>query len=326
VPQDFNRGYVQSFNFTLQHELAWGFVGQAGYVGSRSIRLTNRRDLNAAPPGTGAAGRPYFAQFRRNVATTLHEPAYTSTYDSLQAQLDRRFAGGYSIGVAYTFSKSIGFGENNDTGLFFNYPEALTRNRSLLGFDRPHNLRVSSVAELPFGKGKRWAQSGAAAAIAGGWQINGIFSSYSGSPFTVTSSGASLNAPGNSQVADLAKDSVAILGGTGPGNPYFDPFAFRPVTAVRFGNAGLNMVRGPGVVNLDLGIFRNFAIKERYSLQFRAESFNATNTPHFNNPGGNVSAMALNPDGSVRTFGGYSEINSARADERQVRFALRFFF
>ena len=66
--------------------------------------------MNAAPPGTGAAGRPFFRAFGRNVATTLHEPAYTSTYDSLQAQLDRRFANGISLGVAYTFSKAIGFG------------------------------------------------------------------------------------------------------------------------------------------------------------------------------------------------------------------------
>jgi hypothetical protein len=86
IERNFRRGYVQSFNFTLQQELGLGLVAQAGYVGSRSIRLTNRRDLNAAAPGTGAAGRPYFAQFRRNVATTLHEPAYTSSYDSLQAQ------------------------------------------------------------------------------------------------------------------------------------------------------------------------------------------------------------------------------------------------
>ncbi|MBL8179456.1 MAG: TonB-dependent receptor [Bryobacterales bacterium] len=326
LERDFHRGYVQSFNFTLQQELAWGLVGQAGYVGSRSIRLTNRRDLNAAAPGTGAAGRPYFAQFRRNVATTLHEPAYTSTYDSLQAQVDRRFAGGYSMSVAYTFSKALGFGENNDSGLFFNYPEVLARNRSLLGFDRPHNLRISGVYELPLGRGKRWAQSGAGAALAGGWQVNGIFSTYSGTPFTVASSGASLNAPGNSQVADQVKERVEILGGTGPGNPYFDPFAFAAVTTARFGNAGLSSLRGPGVVNLDLGIFRTFAIGERYNLQFRAESFNATNTPHFNNPGASVSTMALNADGSIRTLGGYTEITSARGDERQVRFALRFFF
>jgi hypothetical protein len=67
-------------------------------------------------------------------------------------------------------------------------------------------------------------------------------------------------------------------------------------------------------------------LSERFQLQFRGEAFNATNTPHFNNPGANVSSMVLNPDGSVRTLGGYTEITSARADERQIRFALRLSF
>jgi hypothetical protein len=326
IEDNFRRGYVQSFNFTLQRQLGRGFVAQAGYVGSRSIRLTNRRDLNAAAPGGGAAGRPYFAAFGRNVATTLHEPAYTSTYDSLQAQIDRRFTNGLSFGMAYTWSKAIGFGENNDSGLFFNTPEALGRNRSLLGFDRPHNLRLSSVYELPFGKGKPWLESGVLSKIAGGWQINGIYSAYSGSPFTVTTSGASLNAPGNSQVADQVKTDVEMRGGTGPGQSWFDPLAFAPVTTARFGNAGLNILRGPSFFNLDLGVFRNFAIREKINLQFRAEAFNATNTPHFNNPGTAVSSMVRNADGSIRSLGGYTEISSAQADERQVRFALRLSF
>lgn len=326
MEENFRRGYVQSYNFTIQRQLGRGYVTQVGYVGSRSIRLTNRRDLNASFPGGAAAGRPYFASFGRNVATTLHEPAYTSSYDSLQAQVDRRFTNGFSLGVAYTFSKAIGFGENNDSGLFFNTPEVLHRNRSLLGFDRPHNLRISSVYELPFGRNKSMLKSGLLSKLAGGWQINGIFSAYSGSPFTVSTSGASLNAPGNSQVADLVATEVKTIGGTGPGQSWFDPNAFAPVTTARFGTAGLNILRGPGFVNLDMGVFRNFAIREKFNLQFRAEAFNATNTPHFNNPGASASSLVRNADGSIRSLGGFTEITSAQADERQFRFALRLSF
>jgi hypothetical protein len=195
-----------------------------------------------------------------------------------------------------------------------------------LNFDRPHNLRLSSVYELPFGKGKSWLQSGLPALLAGGWQVNGIYSAYSGSPFSVTTSGASVNAPGNSQVADQVKTDVQMTGGTGPGQSWFDPLAFAPVTAVRFGNAGLNILRGPSYFNLDLGVFRNFAIHEKVNLQFRAEAFNATNTPHFNNPGATVSSMVRNADGSIRSLGGYTEITSAQADERQVRFSVRLSF
>jgi hypothetical protein len=181
------------------------------------------------------------------------------------------------------------------------------------------------VAELPFGEGKPLASEGFAKLLLGGWQLNGIFSSYSGTPFTVSASGTSLNAPGNAQTADQILDEVRILGGTGPGQSWFDPLAFRSITDVRYGNSGLNILRGPGVVNLDLGLFREFRVRD-LQIQFRAEAFNATNTPHFNNPGANVSNMRLNADGSVNTLGGYTEITSARPDERQVRLGVRVVF
>jgi hypothetical protein len=326
LEDNFRRGYVQSYNFTIQRELPGGFTAQAGYVGTRSIRLTNRIDINASRPGLGVAGRPFFAPFGRRVATTLHAPAFTSDYNSLQTRLERRFSAGWSTGVTYTFGKALAYGENNDSTLFFHAPEVVARNRSLAGFDRTHNLQITGIAELPFGRGKRWAQSGFASALAGGWQLNALFSSYSGTPFSVVAAAASLNAPGNSQVADQVKARVEKLGHVGRGASFFDPLAFRSVTDARFGNAGLNILRGPGLVNLDLGLFRNFAVSERFTLQFRAEAFNSTNTPHFNNPGTNVSNMQFNADGSIRTLGGYSEVTSALADERQFRFALRFFF
>jgi hypothetical protein len=213
-----------------------------------------------------------------------------------------------------------------DSSLFFNAPSALARNRSVTNYDRPHNLHASLAAELPFGRGRRWAKRGVNAAVLGGWQLNGIFSSYSGNPFTVTAAGTSLNAPGSSQTADQIKPEVKILGGAGPGQSFFDPLAYAPVTAVRFGNSGLNSLRGPGVVNLDAGLFREFSATERVKIQFRAESFNFTNTPHFNNPGTNVSNLRLNGNGSVSNLQGFSEITSAQDDERQFRFGLRISF
>jgi outer membrane receptor protein involved in Fe transport len=326
IEGNYNRGYVQSFNFTVQRELGAGFAAEAGYVGSRSIRLTNQVDINASYPGGGAAGRPYYAAFGRTVSTTLYDPAFTSNYNALQAQLTRRFSNGFNLAASYTWSKAIGFGANNDSGLFFNTPSARDRNRSLLSFDRPHNFRLSGIYELPFGKAKPYLSHGIAALVAGGWQVNGILSLYSGTPFSVTASGTSLNAPGNSQVADQVKSNVAMPKGVGLGASWFDPTAFASITSARFGNAGLNILRGPGVANLDVGVFRNFHIAERWNVQFRAEAFNATNTPHFNNPAANVSNMTLNNDGSIRSLGGYSQVTGAANDSRQVRFALRLFF
>ena len=318
---EFNRGYTQSYNVTVQRELNWGFVAQAGYVGSRTVRPLLTMELNYALPGGGNAGRILNQQYGRTASTTLQLPYEDGTgrYDSLQATLTHRFTGGYQIQASYTFSKSISWATS------WMDPSQFDRNRALSSFDRPHNLQVGWVAELPFGEGKRLATGGLAKVLFGGWQLNGIFSRYSGTPFTVTASGTSLNAVANLQTADQVKDKVEILGGTGPGQSYFDPLAFRSVTDVRYGNVGLNNLRGPGFVNLDLGLFREFRV-HNLQIQFRAEAFNATNTPHFNNPGANVSNMRLNADGTVNTLGGYTEITSARPDERQVRLGIRVAF
>ena len=104
------------------------------------------------------------------------------------------------------------------------------------------------------------------------------FSAYSGTPFTVTSAGTSLNAPGNTQTADQVLPDIEKLGGVGRNIPPFNPLAFRAVTERRYGATGRNILRGPGVINTDLSLFRSFPIRERFQLQFRAEAFNATNT------------------------------------------------
>jgi hypothetical protein len=201
----------------------------------------------------------------------------------------------------------------------------LGRDKALAGFDRTHNFQLYGNYELPFGRAKRWATHGVANAIAGGWQSNWIMSRLSGTPFTVGTAGASLNAPANTQTADQVVPAVQILGGHGVGQSYFDPYAFAPVTAVRFGNTGRNILRGPGVFHLDASLFRTFRLTERFNLQFRAEMFGVTNTPQFGNPGATVSSATRTNDGQIGTLNGYTEITSA-GGERQARFALKLFF
>jgi hypothetical protein len=331
LEQSYQRGYIQSWNFTVQKKLRGGFVGQAGYVATRQINQVGFKELNYAPINGGNNGRILAAKFGRTAETRMVTPIGNSHYDSLQTSLERRFAAGMQLGVSYTWSKSIGICcTNNSDGLAaIQIPEFYNLNRSVSGIHTPHNLTMNGVWALPFGKGRRFAQSGPASWIASGWQVNGIFSAVSGSPFYVTSSSTSLNAPGSAQRADQVKPEVEILGGAGRGESFFDPLAYRPVTDARFGTAGFNSLRGPGIVNLDLGIFRQFRITERWQVQFRAEAFNSTNTPHFANPGTNVSNLQLNADGSVRALGGYTEItglqNTGRdgIDERVFRFGLR---
>lgn len=333
-PKDFRRGYLQSWNATFQKQLPHNFNAELGYVATRQTRQLGYLDINAGQViGADQAGRPLFQQFGRTAATTFLSPLGTGQYNSMQARLERRFSAGVQLATHYTWSKAIGPVDNTDSSPSIKALPYFNANRVPRSYDRTHNLQLSGIWELPFGKKRRWLNSGGALSyLAGGWQINNLVSLYTGTPFTVSASGTSLALPGSSQVADQVKPSVQIIGGAGPGQSYFDPFAFQPVTAARFGNSSLNLLRGPGLVNWDLGVFREFSVKERWRLQFRMEAFNFTNTPHFANPGANASNLSLNPDGTVRDLGGYTVItatqNLAREnfDERQFRFGLRLGF
>ncbi len=324
LPDEFKRGYVQSWNLTLQKELKWGFVGEAGYVATRQIRQLGLLEQNWAPLGAGRNGRQLFSRFGRTAATVMVSPVGNSHYDSLQTRLTRNFSKGYQIALNYTWSKSIGVGgaDNSDNEPWIKLPQFFDLNRALSGFDRTHSFQLTNLIELPFGKGKKWlSDGGVLSAIAGGWQINNIVSLQSGIPFRVTDSNASLNVDGTSdQRPDLVKDKVEILGGVGPGQKYFDTTAFRavPNNANRFGTAGWSILRGPGITTWDFGLFRRFQVSERIDLQFRAEAFNFTNTPIFNNPQGSITSGA---------FGEISATNeNSYAPNRQFRFGLRLGF
>lgn len=323
-PQVFHRGYVESWNATVQRDVGHGFNVQAAYVGSRGVRQTVNQNINASGPGGGNTGRALYAKFGRISNITYHNPFHTTVYDGLQTQVTRRM-GGAQIGVSYTYSKSFSWGDDTDSGLTWNWVPMLYRNRAVAGFDRTHNFQFYGNYELPFGPKKAIASHGVLAAVAGGWQVNWILSRMSGTPFTVGSSGTSVNSQGNTQTADQVKSQVAILGGHGVGSSYFDPLAFKAVTEVRFGNSGRNILRGPGIFNLDGSLFRNFKMTERFGLQVRMEMFGVTNTPQFGNPGATVSSASYNADGSVRALNGYTEISSA-SGERQIRFAAKFTF
>jgi len=326
-PEEYRRGYFQSFNFTIQRDLGAGFNLSSAYVATRGVRQTARVNINYSLPGQGTStGRVLGQKWGRTANVTVYQPFNTTNYNSFQNQLKKQFGNGGILGVVYTWSKSISFADNNDSGLSWHQPELWGRNRAPAGFDRTHNFQMYGVYSLPFGKGQRYANDGGLGKVIGNWQLNAIFSKYTGTPFTIGTANTSLNAVDGTQTADQVKDKVQILGGVGRGNSWFDPYAFVPVTAVRYGNSGRNIVRGPGVTNLDASIFRDFPITERFKLQFRAEAFNVSNTPAFNNPGATASSATRNVAGEITALGGYTEITAAAATERQFRFALKLMF
>jgi hypothetical protein len=341
---EFKRPYIQSWNLVLEKNIGWGFVANAGYIATRTVGQSGQINLNAGLVGGGTASQPLNQKFGRVASTNLQNGMANSHYDSMQANLKRRFSNGLQLQASYTWSKAIGLaglGGDNDGALAIHEPNFRHLNRGILGINIPHNLQFSGAWELPFGKGKRWLSGNAvASALTGGWQLSWLYGAFTGYPFSVTSSGTSLNAPGSTQRADQVKSEVKKVGGIGVGTPFYDPTAFAPVTAARFGTVGFNTLTSPGTSNLDLGLFREFNITEGIKLQFRAEAFNATNTPHFAAPGNNVSNPARDAAGNILTdpvtglprLNGFMEVTAVRSygregiDERVFRFGLRLSF
>jgi Carboxypeptidase regulatory-like domain/TonB dependent receptor len=332
LPKDFKRGYIQSWNLTLEKELGLGLVAQAGYVATRSTDKIGNLDVNAGQiPGLGRDGQPYYKLYGRTTSIVEETPNGTNQYNGLQTSLERRFAAGLQLGFRFTWAKTMA-ANGAEGGVLVPALNYFNLNRAVASFDRTLNYSTTGAWQLPFGKGKMLANGGVAAAVLSNWQLNGLLIMETGLPFSVTAASTSLNMPGNTQRADQVTPDVKILGNVGTAGPYFDPLAFAPVTQARFGNAGFFSLRGPGLVNLDLGLSRSFRVKERYQMQFRAEAFNSTNTPHFANPGANVSNRQLNADGSVRNLAGFAQIlavaNTGRdgIDERQFRLSLKVTF
>jgi hypothetical protein len=319
--QVLRRGYIQSWNFTIQRELPGQVVVSVGYVGSAMVNGFAFLDINASQiPGSGNSGRPLFAPFRRTAPTREFNGRTHSNYHSLQVSLDRRVARGLFLKGAYTFSKAIDQANYADWTTFsWNAAMVFHRNRALAAHDIPHNFQLGFVWELPFGSDRQWATSGLPRTLLGGWQINGVFAAYQGRPYTLTASGASLNMPGNAQTPDQVKPTVAKLGKAGDDGTWFDTTAFARVTDVRFGTVGRNTMRAPGVVNLDLSLFRSFRLRERLKLEFRAESFNISNTPHFATPTASVDSALFG-----RIFATQSTDVMGRS--REFRLGLRMTF
>jgi hypothetical protein len=280
--------YVQSWNAAVQRALPSGFVLDVAYVGNVGIGQAQYYNLNAGfVAGAGAAGQPAYAPFGRTASSTTFKQA-GSNYNSLQVKLDHRFAHGLSATSSYTYQKGLGYVTSSGSGVgSTNFYIDFSRNYSRLSNDRTHTFVQSFIYAFPFGKGQKWLNSGVASWIAGGWQVTGVMSLETGAPFSVTASGASLNAPSNTQVANQT-GAFRKLKGIGNARSWFDPSTFSQPTTAAYGNTGQNAYIGPGFFNLDASAFRRFALTERLNLELRAEAFSLTNTPQFGNPSSNV--------------------------------------
>jgi len=281
--KDPHHQYLESYNFAVQRQLPGGFSLDAAYVGNHGVNFRESQDLNRGMIiGAGAAGQPFFPTLGKTTSISSTYVYVTSRYNALQVRVNRRLNHGLTTITAYTWGPGLDY--NNASSAFHFY--TFRANYSSGDYDHRHSFVQSFTYQLPFGPQAHWAHSGVVSWIVGGWQINGVFSAISGSPIDVTVSATSLNTPTAKNRPNQVKTDVATLGGVGNGSLWFDTSAFAAPPALTFGNVGRNTVVGPGLVNLDGSLFRRFPIRERTSLDFRFETFNTTNHPHFANPGG----------------------------------------
>ncbi|HXB73949.1 MAG TPA: TonB-dependent receptor [Candidatus Acidoferrales bacterium] len=282
-PANYNRGYYESWNIFIQREFTKNLSAEAGYVGTHGVHVMEGVNINGSAPNTGTAGRQLFPYVTSDM--NMYEPFGSMTYNGLQTRLMQRIGASF-IGVSYTFAKAINSsnGDNGDGTLWRAYPVSYSLDKQLAGFDRTHTFQLYYVYQLPFGKGHEFLNHGPASWIAGGWELTSTISRYSGLPFTVGTS-SSINAGGQGTSATQVNPTVAILGGHDANTPYFDGTAFvNPPTGV-LGSTGRNILRGPGLFNLNQNITRTFAFKDgKIKLQLVGEAFNLTNTVTFSNP------------------------------------------
>ena len=323
--------YIQQYNIGVQYELRSDMVLDVAYVGNKGTKLNGFRNLNQRavltnPDGSQAAGnRPYPAfgdiQWMENHVS--------STYKSLQLRLEKRFTNGLTGNVSYTLGEALsgapdhistsGGGAGIDTGVF-REPQDGNNLRAEYGpteFDIRHRFVASYIWELPFGRGRHWGNSwNRAMDLAfGGWQVTGIHVLQSGLALTATLSGANVVNLGGERRArpnlvgepELSESQRTLA-------RWFNTDAFAAFAVPQaFGNAGVGIMRGPGVANFDFTFAKNFQVTDRRYFQFRTEIFNAFNHPNFG------------PPNIARDSSGFGQILSA-APARIIQFGVKFYF
>jgi hypothetical protein len=295
IPKNYKNPYVESWNLTVQQSLPAQFTLQLGYVANHGVDIGAAQNINLPPAlGLGTAGEPEAIAFGRTAATNQYFLGFSSNYQSLQAQLNRRFTNGLLSTTAFTWGKGLNYQNSDDGGLQFWIDQRHNYGRT--DFDRTFNFEQSFVYELPIGRGKRWLQSGFLSNAIGGWKLGGIVSVLSGLPFTVTANSSSINTPGQTLTANLT-GTYKVLHGIGPNQPWFDPTAFTapagcpaapapcPIAyGTVLGNTGRNQFTGPGYIQDNVSLYKTFQIRENLGLEARADVFQLSNTPQFNNP------------------------------------------
>ncbi|GGG69439.1 TonB-dependent receptor [Edaphobacter dinghuensis] len=318
IPKNFKNPYVESWNVAVQQAFAGNLSMQLAYVANHGVDIAGSQNINLPNfYGGGNNSVPEYAAFKRTAATNLYFQGFSSNYQSLQAQLNKRTSYGLSFTTAFTWGKGLGYVSGDDGGLMFFINQR--RNYAPNDFDRLLNYEQSFTYELPFGRGHNHLNTGVAAVALGGWKVAGIISAVSGTPFSVYANGGSLNTPGTAQTASLV-GPYKVTHGIGANKYWLDPTAFGqpsgcpaaippskvppPCTLqnVGLGTTGRNQFRGPGYIQDNISLFKSFNVFREAALEMRIEAFQLSNTPQFNNPNSG--------SGNIFTSGNFGRVTS----------------
>jgi Carboxypeptidase regulatory-like domain len=323
VNLNFKNPYTESWNIAVQRSLPGHWALDLAYVGVHGVDTVSTWNLNAptdpAMMGKGTASEPLYILYGKSSGATLRWVGYSSSYNALQAKIDRRFSD-LTVTTAFSWQKAMDYQGGDDGGLMWQI--AAQRNYARADFDRTLSLTQSYVYQLPWGKGQRWLRGGPAAYVLGNWQLSGVLALMSGTPMTFGASGSSLNTPGESQTADQVA-AVNLLHGIALGNPWFSQSSFAQPTGVRFGSTGRNILSGPGLFSLNLALSKTVQFTERLKLEFRAETFNFTNTPQFSNPSTSLTSSTFGyVTGTIGSGTGVNGTGGGRAVQLGAKFTF----
>ncbi len=278
---DYRIPQLASWSMRLERQLRGNWVGSLAYIGNKGTFLQYTIEENPAIYRLGATVGdtqqrrvyPNFGNVRRT------DSGGNSSFHSLQLNMEKRFAKGYSILSNYTWSRTI---DDAQAGSLVVNPFNRRQNRGLAGEDVEHNFKFSSIYELPRMKG-----GGFASKFINGWQLSGIVIAQSGFPFSVSSGRDNSFSGIGSDFADYVGGSATFPGGRSRGEQvqqWFNTSRFTANAVGTYGTSGRNTIRGPGFLQADASLLKNTAITERVQLQFRGEVFNVLNTPNFRLP------------------------------------------
>ncbi|MBI4443739.1 MAG: TonB-dependent receptor [Acidobacteria bacterium] len=334
--------HMLQWNLNVQQQLDSATVLTVGYNGSRGLNLISVGNYNA-PDAVFLEGVLTIPQgaTRRNPRFDFFSTTATiadSWYNALVAGLVRRMEAGLQFQLSYTWAKSLSTADQTRFSLAGSRTDIFPIDLAHMDADKgrtPWDLRqaftLNAVYELPFGSGKPWLSDGPVAAVLGGWQVGGILTLKTGTPFTyITTTPSALTALTIQVTRPLAKPGQPV-GGSILGTPaescdsqpclrYYDPNNFAPPGTRQLGNVGRNTGTAPGIASLDFSLQKRFSFTERMGLQFRAEAFNLLNRVNFGLPNRNVFGSNGLPQGSTGV------ISDTTVNSRELQFGLKLTF